>query len=166
VFSKKYIAPLACGFGAAVLSVIPGLKALACCLIVPLAAILSLVLDQKINNIIENISSKKAIIFGVLTGIYSAIFASGFEIMITYVAKTNDFVESIPATEALLRDYDLGPLLDHSMGIINKMAEDIKTNGFSLLYSLMILFSNLLINTIFGLLGGLLGMVFLNRKRS
>jgi hypothetical protein len=166
LFSKKYISTLVCGFTAGVFSIVPGIKVFACCLIVPVAAIFSLYLDQRINQLTDSITGKKAVLFGLLTGVFSAIFASGFDIIITYFARTNDFVNSISQTEELLRDYNLGPLLDHSMEIINKMADDIKSKGFSLLYSIMILFSNLLINSIFGLLGGLLGMVFLNKKRN
>lgn len=164
LFPKKYISPLVCGFAAAVFSIIPGVKAFACCLIVPLAAIFSLYLDGKINHLNDIITSRKAVVFGLLTGVFSAIFASGFDIMITFFTKTNDFVDSIPQSEEMIRDLNLGPLLEQSMEIINKIADDIKNNGFSLLYSVMILFSNLLINTIFGLLGGLLGMHFLNKK--
>jgi uncharacterized membrane protein len=163
---KKYLAPFVCGFGAAVLSIVPGFKAFACCLIVPAAALFSLHLDNKINKHNENVSSGKAIVFGLLTGIFSAVFVTGFDILITYFTKSNDFILSIRQTEELLQNYDLGSLLEHSMSIINSMADDIKTKGFSLLYSFLMLFSNLIINSIFGMIGGLLGMVYLNRRKN
>lgn len=83
----------------------------------------------------------------------------------TFLTHSNDFAATLPQTEALLRDYNLGPLLDKSIGILKKMAEDIKNNGFSALYSFTMLVSNLIINTVFGLIGGLLGMSYINKRQ-
>lgn len=163
--SKKYISPLVCGFGAAVLSIVPGFKAFACCLIVPLAAFFSLWLDRRINKISDNISLRQAVTFGLLTGLFSALFITAFDILMTFLTHSNDFATTLPQTEALLRDYNLGPLLDKSIGILKKMAEDIKNNGFSALYSFTMLVSNLIINTVFGLIGGLLGMSYINKRQ-
>jgi uncharacterized membrane protein len=163
--SKKYISPLVCGFGASVLSIVPGFKAFACCLIVPLAAFFSLWLDRRINKISDSISSRQAVTFGLLTGLFSALFITAFDILITFLTHSNDFAATLPQTEALLRDYNLGPLLDKSIDILKKMAEDIKDNGFSALYSFAMLISNLMINTVFGLIGGLLGMSYINKRQ-
>jgi hypothetical protein len=162
--SKKYISPLVCGFSAAVLSIVPGFKAFTCCLIVPLAAFFSLWLDKRINKISGNITSRQAVTFGLLTGLFSALFATAFDILMTFLTHSNDFAVSLPQTEALLRDYNLGPLLDKSIDILKKMVEDIKDNGFSALYSFTMLVSNLMINTVFGLIGGLLGMSYINKR--
>lgn len=58
---KKYLPSLVAGFGAGVLSVVPVLKSFACCLIVPAAAYLSIVLYQRANNLDERIETSKAI---------------------------------------------------------------------------------------------------------
>jgi hypothetical protein len=44
------------------------------------------------------------------------------------------------------------------------MATDIKQTGFSALYAVMITISNFFIHSIFGMLGGLLGMAVLNKS--
>jgi len=162
--SKKYIAPLVCGFGAAVLSIVPGLRAFACCLIVPFAAFFSLSIDRKINKISDRITSRQAVTFGLLTGLFAALFATSFDILLTFVTHSNDFTSALPQTEAMLRSYNLGPLLDESMHILKRMSTDIKNYGFSAIYTISMLMSNLITNCIFGLVGALVGMSYLNKK--
>lgn len=161
---KQFTAPLVCGFGAAVLSIVPGLKSIACCLLVPLAAIISLYLDQKINNLKEPVSYRKAITFGLLTGLFAATFSTFFDIILTMITRTNDFVETLPDTESLMRNYNLGAFVEETIKALRVMANDIKHSGFSLLYMITILLSNLVTNSVFGLIGGLLGMKYLNKK--
>lgn len=162
--SKQYIAPLVCGFGAAVLSIVPGLKQVACCLVVPLAAFFSLYLDNKVNKINIPISSRKAITFGLLTGLFAALFATSFDMILTFLTRANEFLETLPDTEALIREYSLGPFIEETLKALRLMAKDIQNTGFSALYFIAILFSNLLTNTIFGLIGSLLGMNYLNKR--
>jgi hypothetical protein len=162
--TKQYIPPLVCGFSAAVLSTIPGFKELACCLVIPLAAFFSLYLDQKINKIYEVISSRKAITYGLLTGLFAALFATFFDMLMTYATRSNDFVQALPETEAMIKDFNIGPFVEETIKILKTMSSDIRTYGFSGLYLLSMLTSNLITNAIFGLIGGLLGMSYLNKK--
>lgn len=166
MFSNQYISPLVCGFAAAVLSIIPGLKPVACCLIIPAAAFLSLYLDQKINRNNESITSRRAITFGLLTGLFAALFSTAFDMLLTLITRTNDFVETLPETERLMRGYNLGLFMEETLKALKVMANDIKNSGFSVLYLIAMLFSNLITNAIFGLVGGLLGMNYLNKKRN
>lgn len=163
--NKKRIFPaLVCGFGAAVLTTIPGIKSLGCCLIVPAAAIFAILLDNKINKIKFPIDFKSAIFFGILTGLFAAFFSSFFEVLITYVARTNDFVEALPQTEIMIRQYNLGAILDQTLALLHQMVREIQTSGFSPLYTMGIFMSNIIIDSIFGMLGGLLGMAYFNKR--
>ncbi len=164
MISKKYMSPLVCGFSAAVLSIVPGFKAFACCLVVPLAAFFSLYLERRINKNSDKIISRQAVTFGLLTGLFAALFATGFDILLTFVTHSNDFTSTLPQTEAMLRSYNLGPLLDESMHILKKMSVDIKTYGFSTLYAISMLMSNLITNCLFGLVGALVGMYYINKR--
>ena len=47
--NKKYLSALVCGFGAAVLTTIPGMESIACCTLVPIAAGISIFLYKKSN---------------------------------------------------------------------------------------------------------------------
>ena len=161
---RKYSASLACGFGAAALSIVPGLKAIACCLTIPAAAALSIFLYQKINHIEGEVKTNNAFLLGLFTGLFAGLFATLFELLLTYLTHSNDFVIAFPQTETLLREYNLGPMLEQSIGIMRKMIREIRNDGFSPLYSIGIFFSNVIIDTIFGMLGGLLGMLFINKQ--
>lgn len=161
---NKYLASLVCGFGAAVLTTLPALKAFSCCLIIPLFAALAIYLFFRISGDHLNIDLKTTLFIGVLTGIFAAFFSSFFDVLITYITHTNELVESLPQTEAAVKSYNLDKLFQPSMTLLKKMAAQIKTSGFSTLYAFMILLSNLIINTIFGMLGGIVGMKFINKK--
>jgi hypothetical protein len=161
---KKYVPTLVCGFGAAVLSTVPGIKNFSCCLIVPTAAAISILLDKKINSSNEKVLVGKSLGFGFLTGLFATLFITTFEMLLTYFTKSNDFIQSLPQTEIVMRQWDLGPMIDESLKLIKSVSKDILKNGFSIIYLLMILSSNFIINSIFGMIGGALGMSLANRK--
>ena len=161
---SKYISPLVCGFGASVLMVVPGLKEIGCCLIVPFAAGLSLFLYQKSNKSKAKISGKNAVLLGLLTGIFSAIFATLFEMLFTGIFHTNDFVKSLPEVEVMFRSFAPKNILDEIFAMHKKMAGEIQTNGFSLSYTIYFFAATSITSTIFGLIGGLIGMAFINKR--
>ena len=121
MISYKYLPALVCGFGAAVLSTIPGIKAIGCCIIVPAAAWLSLFLDHRINKAVPPISVKKAIILGITTGLFAAFFSTFFDVLITLITHTNEFVQTLPQTEIAMRSFNLGKLLDDTLVLLNDM---------------------------------------------
>jgi len=161
---KKYLPTLVCGFGAAVLSTVPGIKNFSCCLLVPAAAVISILLDKKITNSNEKVLLGKSIGFGFLTGLFATLFITTFEMLLTFFTRSNDFIQSLPQTELIMRQWDLGPMVDESLKLIKSVSKDIQKNGFSFIYLLMILSSNFIVNSIFGMLGGALGMSLANRK--
>lgn len=161
---KKYLPTLVAGFAAAVLATVPGIKNFSCCLLVPGAAVFAVLLDKKITNSSEKVSIGKGLGFGFLTGVVATIFITLFEMLLTYFARTNDFVQSLPQSEIVMRQWNLGPLLDDSLKLLKGIAKEIEKTGFSFLYLILIFFSNFLINSLFGMIGGLLGMNLANRK--
>jgi hypothetical protein len=161
---KKYLPTLVAGFAAAVLATVPGIKNFSCCLLVPGAAVFAVLLDKKITNSSEKVSIGKGLGFGFLTGVVATIFITLFEMLLTYFARTNDFIQSLPQSEIVMRQWNLGPLLDDSLKLLKGIAKEIEKTGFSFLYLILIFFSNFLINSLFGMIGGLLGMNLANRK--
>ena len=121
-------------------------------------------LYQKSNQRVEKISGKQAVIFGLLTGAVSAVFATFFEILFTAIFQTNDFVKSLPQVEIVFRSFASQNLLDEVFKIYKSMAGDIQTKGFSLSYSIYFFMATSITSLIFGLMGGLLGMAFINRR--
>lgn len=162
---KKYLPAFITGFAASVLSIVPGIKSFSCCLIVPGAVILALILDQKVNKNFERIQFGKAIMFGFMTGLFATIFITAFDLLITFITKTNDFVEALPQSETLIKEFKFGPMAEESLKLMKQMAKEIQRTGFSGLYLFILFTSNFLTNTIFGIIGGLVGMGLLNKRR-
>ncbi len=162
---KKYISAIVCGFGAGVLQIVPLLKSFACCLFIPFAAFLSLLLDQRANKSIERITAKKAFTFGLLTGIYAALFGSVFEILITFITKHNDIIAAFPQMQKMIEGFPVSSDVKQDvLKLFQNIREDLITKGFSWLYTLTIFLNNFLVNSIFGIAGGLIGAQILNNK--
>ena len=162
---KKYSPALVCGFGAAVVTILPGLnQAFGCCLIVPIAAGISLTLYRKINPSIEKISGDNALLFGLFTGLFAALFSSLFDTVITYFLHSNQFVESVSQTKTLLKELNMGDTGKEALKILQGMASDIKVKGFSPFYSFALLTGNILSFSIFGVIGGFISMFLINKK--
>lgn len=162
---KRYLPTFIAGFGAAVLSIVPGIKSFSCCLIVPGAAILALILDQRVNKNSERIAAGKAIMFGLMTGLFATIFITTLDVLITFITKTNDFIEALPQSESLIRELKFGPMAEESLKLMKQMAKQIQKTGFSPLYLFILFISNFITNTIFGIIGGLVGMGLLNKRK-
>jgi len=164
--NKKYLSSLVCGFGAAVLTTIPGLESIACCLLVPIASIFAIGLYKKSSSGLIRIKTGTGVLLGLLTGIFAAVFASGFEIILTYITKTNDLIASMPQTEKIISGMNLGQTVKESLEILKQMINEIQSTGFSLLYAVLITFGNLITYTIFGMLGGVVGTAIINKRRN
>lgn len=162
--SKFYLPSLVAGFGAAVIETVPGVKEFGCCLIVPLAVFTALLLFQKTLNSDRNLSVRASLLIGLFTGIFAALFTTLFDIIITLITHSNDFVLALPQTVQILDQFKLGDAAKQTIDLLNVMSNQITTTGFSLLYALFILFTNLIIDSIFGLLGGILGRIIVNRR--
>lgn len=162
---KKYLSSFVCGFGAGVLQIVPIAKSFGCCLIIPFAAFFSLILDKKANPTSEKISSKKALMLGLMTGLYAAFFGSTFDIVITFITKNNDLVESFPQFQQMINNFPFSDELKNEvLRLFQKVRNDILNYGFSFVYAISIITNNLFINSLFGIAGGLIGAQIINRR--
>ena len=162
---KKYISALVCGFGAGVLQIVPFLRSFSCCFIIPLAAFTSLMLDQRATKSREKISAKKALMFGIVTGLYAALFGSSFELFITLVTKHNDIISTFPELQRMIEGFPVTPeIKTEVLNLFQNVREEILTKGFSLLYTFSVLMNNFIVNTIFGAVGGLVGAQIINNR--
>jgi hypothetical protein len=165
---NKVFPSLVCGFGAAVLTIIPGYNeakgSITCCLFVPLASIFSLMLYQRTNHEELPFKVSRAMFVGLLSGVFLALFSTFFETIITLITHTNDFVNALPETESVMRGLNMGPMYTEAIKILKNVSRDISLHGFSLFYTTGMLFGNLIINSVVGVIGGLLGLLIINRK--
>lgn len=161
---KKYLPALTAGFGASVFTTIPGLKDLACCLLVPAASFMALFLYKKVNAIDERIPASTGVMMGLATGLFAALFTTTLDVIITLITHSNDLMRTLPQTEVIISEWNLGPVMNESINLLKQMAKDINANGFSLLYTIMILLSNSITYSIFGLIGGLAAAAVFNKR--
>lgn len=162
---KKYLPSIVCGFGAGVLQIVPIVKSFSCCLIMPIAAFLSLTLDQKANHLVVKIPAKKAVVIGLMTGFFAAIFGSTLEIFITFLTKQNDIISSFPDLQRMLETFPLsGEIKREVLYLFQNVRTEILTSGFSWIYTLSILVNNFIINLIFGVIGAIVGAQIINGK--
>lgn len=162
--NKKYLSALVCGFGAATLTTVPGIQSIACCLLIPIASVISIFLYKKSQQDLLRITTGTGIMLGLLTAIFAALFASSFEIIITYLTRTSDLVVSMPQAEQVVKDLNLGPAAEESIEVLKQMVRDIQSKGFSVLYTFMIAMTNLITYSIFGVLGGVIGTAIINKR--
>jgi hypothetical protein len=165
---NKYLPSLVTGFGAAVLVSVPWVRTVGCCIIVPLASLYALMLHIKLNKGEMPIKTSLAILFGLMTGLWAAFFSALVETIITFVIHSNDFVQGLPAMENMLRNSkfvtSFGGLFDQMIKIYHSMANDIRLYGFSPIYTVTVLVGNVIVDSVFGMLGGVLGMTYLNNR--
>jgi len=141
---KKYLSPLIVGFGAGVLSIVPVAKSFGCCLIIPVAAFIALLLDQKANNNYSKLEIKQGVIFGLLTGIYAALFGTIFDFFITFITKNNDIVATYSELQKVITQFPISDeLKDNVMSMLGGVVESIRTTGISLVYTFSVLVNNL-----------------------
>ena len=164
---KKYLSAFVCGFGAGVLHIVPVAKSFTCCLIMPMAAYLSIVLDRKSSGVSGKIDMKRGAMLGLLTGIYAAAFGTSLDLLITFITKNNEIVAAYPELSRLLTDFPIAEAMKQEvLTMLSSIINEIRTTGFSLIYSLTILFSNFIIDPVFGTLGGMIGVQIVNSKIS
>jgi hypothetical protein len=162
---KKYLPSFVCGFGAGVLQVVPVAKTFTCCLIIPAAAFLAIYLEKKSKSETVEIDLKKAAMIGLFTGLYAALFGSFFDLFITLVTKSNDIVAAFTEFQNLVINMPLDETLKNDvLDSMANVADEIKGTGFSILYSISVIINNFIVNPIFGVIGGLIGVKVLNSK--
>ncbi len=162
---KKYLAALICGFGAGVLQIVPLVKNFSCCMILPLTAFISLLLDQRATKNFEKIPMKKALLFGLFTGLFAALFGSVLEILITFISRHNDVIASFTDLQRIVQNLPLSEEIKKEvLNIFQSVREDILKNGFSILYTFSVIVNNFIVNSIFGSVGGLVGAQIINSR--
>jgi len=162
---KKYLSAFVVGFGAGVIQVVPVAKSFACCLIIPAASVIALSLHQKANKYPYPIEFRQAAIIGLLTGIWAALFGTFFDVFITFITKNNDVIASFGQLQKMIASFPFDKTVKKEVtSLLSQIVKEISTTGFSLLYTISVAFNNFIVDSIFGFVGGIIGMRILNMK--
>lgn len=160
----KYFPTVISGFGVAVIVTAPVFGGIFCCFVLPLGVLAALYVDQRLHNFENPVNGKHAFMFGIFTGIFTAVFRTLFDVLITFIFKTNNFVKLVPELEEFYRQYYFTEATEQTLMYIHSMANTIQETGFSFLYTIIMLFGNVLMMGIVGIAAGFLGMVIINQK--
>jgi hypothetical protein len=93
---------------------------------------------------------------------YSPAFVTGFgAAVLTTIPGFKDFAccMLIPAAEL-----NIGDAAENSINLMRNIAKEITENGYSIALTSLLLFSNLFIYILFGMMGGLIGLTLINKK--
>lgn len=164
---KKILAPLICGFAIGVVQNVPIFGSFSCCVLLPLAAYYSLILDQKANRNYDYIPYTKGLLFGFLTGVFAALFGTFLDVILTLIFKSNNFTMMINDFVKSIESFPLDPAMKKEVAdILIKAKDDITQYGFSLFYTFSLTIDQLFINSIFGSIGGLIGVKIINTNKN
>jgi hypothetical protein len=167
MFNHKYFPTIVAGFGAGVLTTVPVIKTLSCCIIIPAAVILALYADKKITKLSPPTEFSYFVVFGLFVGLFSAFFGSSLDVLMTLITKQNDFVASYPDVIKMFSKMPFLPGSEESMKealqILSTTRDEIVESGFSGFYTFLIFLNNLILYPIFGMLGGLLGKAIIEK---
>ena len=131
----------------------------------PLAAYLSIILDRKSSGNTGKMDMTRGAVLGLMTGIYAALFGTSLDILITFITRNNEIIAAYPQLQKLINDFPISEALKSEvLTMLSSLLDEIKTTGFSMIYTLSILFSNFIIDPIFGTIGGLIGVQIVNSK--
>ncbi len=162
---KKLLPAIVAGMIIGIVEVIPLIKSLTCCILVPFAVYYALTLEVKGNKKSEPFTLGEGVRIGILTGIFGAFTAVLLDSFLTFVLKTNDFVVAFPQMEAFIQSFGMPEdAKQEVLAMLRSIVEEIKTTGISLIYSFSMLTSNLIFNMILGIIGGLISVRFANKK--
>lgn len=114
--------------------------------------------NKQIENSQTNLTTKDGVIIGILCGILSGILVSAFNFAFMLMSKQNPVDETL----SFLKDVSLPPEV---MVQMNKFSDEFNKYGFSPTISVVSLFSNLVIYPLFGMIGAVLGVTIINKKK-
>ena len=162
---KKILPALVPGFAAGVLAVVPIAKNFGCCLIIPAAAVAAVFLEQASKGSRGEVEMSRALVLGLLTGIFAALFGSAFDVFVTLVTKNNELVSAYGELQKVLSGMPLSDDVKQQVSdLFAGMIKEIQTTGFSFIYAISMFVNNMISNVIFGLIGGLIGAKIFNSR--
>ncbi|MEO8210870.1 MAG: hypothetical protein ABI840_09920 [bacterium] len=107
----------------------------------------------------STLTTKDGGMIGILCGILSAVFVTGFGLLLSLFSDTNPMLE-------IMKTFDnMGFELPQEMTqYVEKFSNEFNEYGFSPSITIFSFISNLILYPIFGSLGAILGVSFLNKK--
>jgi len=106
-----------------------------------------------------NLTMKDGGMIGILSGILSAVFITGFGVIISLFSDTNPMVEVIKSVEEL--GLQIPPEMNH---YLDKFSDEYNRHGFSPTITIISFICNIILYPLFGSIGAILGVTLFNKN--
>lgn len=116
---------------------------------------------KQLQNTGLALTTKDGGMIGILCGILSAIFVTGFGLLLSLFSETNPMIEIMKTFD------DIGFQMPPEMSqYLDKFSNEYNEHGFSPTITLFSFISNMILYPLFGSIGAILGVSFLNKKNT
>ncbi|HMS34931.1 MAG TPA: hypothetical protein PKC91_12690 [Ignavibacteria bacterium] len=114
---------------------------------------------KQLQNTGLTLTIKDGGMIGILCGILSAIFVTGFGLLLSLFSDSNPMIEIMKTFD------DIGFQMPPEMSqYLDKFSEEYNEHGFSPTITIFSFISNMILYPLFGSIGAILGVSFLNKK--
>lgn len=119
------------------------------------------VYNKQLRNTNYSLAYKDGVMIGLLSGILSSIIVTGINVLISLFSDVNMINEIMKISE------EIGYVIPSEFMIyIEKISKEFETYGFSPTLTIVGFIMNLIIYPLFGILGGIIGVSIITRKRN
>lgn len=114
---------------------------------------------KQLQNTGQALTTKDGGMIGILCGILSAVFVTGFGLLLSLFSETNPMLEIMKTFD------DIGFQMPPEMSqYLDKFSNEYNEHGFSPTITLFSFISNIILYPLFGSIGAILGVSYLNKK--
>lgn len=114
---------------------------------------------KQLQNTGLSLTTKDGGMIGILCGILSAVFVTGFGLLLSLFSETNPMLEIMKTFD------DIGFQMPPEMSqYLDKFSNEYNEHGFSPTITLFSFISNIILYPLFGSIGAILGVSYLNKK--
>lgn len=114
---------------------------------------------KQLQNTGQALTTKDGGMIGILCGILSAVFVTGFGLLLSLFSETNPMLEIMSTFD------DIGFQMPPEMSqYLDKFSNEYNEHGFSPTITLFSFISNIVLYPLFGSIGAILGVSYLNKK--
>ena len=114
---------------------------------------------KQLQNTGQSLTTKDGGMIGLLCGILSAVFVTGFGLLISLFSDSNPMLEVIKAFDEI--GFQMPPEMNE---YLDKFSNEYNEHGFSPTITIISFISNLILYPLFGSIGAILGVSYLNKK--
>ena len=114
---------------------------------------------KQLQNTGLTLTTKDGGMIGILCGILSAVFVTGFGLLLSLFSDTNPMIEIMKTFDEI--GFQMPPEMSQ---YLDKFSEEYSEHGFSPTITIFSFISNMILYPLFGSIGAILGVSFLNKK--